>query len=188
MFRPVMTKKDHQLFNAIWDSVARESRFKTTEATGNEQRFLLLDESGRELGTAEFARYTPYGHSLLRGYKSYDEHPKLRSLKGNVFEIAKLGIQKGMRNKGYFKHMMVLMNHLATTQKVDYFVAVVDSKLVRMVERVGIKMDVFDELIETDHFTLYPVILNVRKLRKNPFIRFVLYRLNKRTIETAKKA
>ncbi len=170
MFREAKTEEDILLVKEIWEQACKQMNYESEDyhidVHGGGVYYLILDEKGNPIGTAEAGPFVPGGFSTLEEYYEFSKDKRFVLHAERIMEIDKLCLLKGHQRRGYFKHFLYLFLYHTHKYNMKYFIGSMESKFFRGLnifyhfhpERLT------EDDLEYDGFSLVPVYIDAQDI------------------------
>ena len=111
MYIEVDQKNDNQLntFNRIWIECWNEKGYEL-EFTPHSDKFIILDENGKGIGTTEFIKYN-IGKNACEEVYSYKDLVQVKNNIDRIVEIDKIALSKTFRGKNVEKILYIIYKY-----------------------------------------------------------------------------
>ncbi|WP_028399629.1 hypothetical protein [Ectobacillus panaciterrae] len=159
MFQRVQTKEEHFMFEQLWGDFCEERSLTFVERNLSPERFLLIGEGEKFIGTVECARYKEPDESNSEFFYPFSKHPVVQELGSKkVYEIGKLSIDSQFRGRGHFKHLTAILFIHALETKADWYIAVLTKRMYLYLRFLGFRAEpIDDEFLLSEKVTGVPV-------------------------------
>lgn len=141
MYIKVETLADLNLFNEIWMECWLEKGYMLDPTFDETDRFIILDEDNREIGTIEFKPYYPTMNNYINTVFPFHELEKVEMNPMKVIEIDKVSILKKYRGKN-LERLLSLFVHYTDYHQMNYCVVLLERvfyKALRHVYKIPIE-------------------------------------------------
>lgn len=171
MFQKVQTKEEHFIFEQLWGDFCEERGLTFVERSLNPERFLLVGEGDKYIGTVECAMYTTPDTSNSEYFYPFSKNPKIEVM-GNkkVYEIGKLSIIRQDRGRGHFKRLAAILFIHALETKTDWYITVLTKRMYMYLQFLGFQVDPVDTNITINEDIVgVPIRIDARKAMRHMY-------------------
>lgn len=157
MFQKVRTKEEHFIFEQLWGDFCEERGLTFVERNLNPERFLLLGEGNKYIGTVECALYTTPDKSNSEYFYPFSKNREIEKLSyKKVYEIGKLSIIRQHRGRGHFKRLAAILFIHAIETKTDWYITVATKRMYMYLRFLGFHVEPVD-----NHFNINNEVVGV---------------------------
>ncbi|MCP8969236.1 GNAT family N-acetyltransferase [Ectobacillus ponti] len=162
MFERVHSPEEHLVFEQLWGDFCEERNLVFIERCLQPERFLLVGEGGKYIGTVECARYSSPEESNSEFFYPFSKNAAFMEIQHKkVYEIGKLSINRQYRGRGHFKRLAAILFIHALETRADWYVAAVTKRMYMYLRFLGFRIEPIDEVFSfTGQLTGVPVRIN----------------------------
>jgi hypothetical protein len=145
MLQRVQTKKEHFVFEQLWGDFCEERNIIFVERNLNPERFLLIGEGDKYIGTVECVLYQSPDESNSEFFYPFSSNPAVQELTDKkIYEIGKLSIDRQFRGRGHFKRLIAILFIHAMETKTDWYIAVLTKRMYLYLRFLGFRAEPID--------------------------------------------
>ena len=131
MFKLVQTTKEHETFENIWRSIAKEKHFVVDEDRNRSVRYLFY-EKNQPIGTMEFVPYNPEIFTTVEKDFAFSKIPEIQKHRSTTWEVDKVGFLPDYRGRGYVQWVIDCLMHHHVLHQNTHVVCLFDRKFYRL--------------------------------------------------------
>lgn len=135
MYIKVETLADLNTFNEIWMECWLEKGYMLDPTFDQTDRFIIIDQENREIGTIEFKSYFPTLQNYINTVFPFHEIEMLETNPMKVIEIDKVSILKKYRGKN-LERLLSLFVHYTEFYQMNYCVVLLERVFYRALRNV----------------------------------------------------
>jgi len=179
MYERVITKKQQQTFEQLWEATTTRWSMPYNKGTGIEIRYLLL-HNGVAVGTIEFVKFmNTQNHSIVEMYYPYSKDPFFAEKEPTTWEIGKLSIEEEYTSTGLLKNVFfVFQEHIREYGVMRYLISM-EKKLFLLFSKFGLQFTPVSDEIPYPKTIAIPCYFEVDDLLYHPKIQWIFSKFGK---------
>jgi len=167
MFIKVETLADLNTFNEIWMECWLEKGYMLDPRFDETDRFIILDQANKEIGTIEFKSYFPSLQNYINTVFPFHEINKIEMNPMKVIEIDKVSILKEYRGKN-LERLLSLFVHYTDFYQMNYCVVLLERVFYRALRTVyKIPIEAVSEQMYYKGDYVIPAIIHSKEVYTN---------------------